>query len=248
MFYLYIDESGDDGDYRPSQPQRKGGSSRFFTLGGIIVDNFNRERFLDVHQRIISKWFEGIQVPGNFVLHYYELREARPPFDNFSREERFAIANEVFNAIIKIDCALLSVTIDLDKHCKRYSKPVNVRAYALLIMLERFQYFLERHGHNGEAIYEEFSSRLQKKAEIAQKWLATRPTFPTPTTRDNVAKQVKHGDPLKEPMLQFADFFAYAPYIKCASNNKKTSRLDSVHHKYFNISGAWFKRGLVEIV
>lgn len=203
---------------------------------------------MEAHDRIIAKWFDSSVLPNDIVLHYYDLREARPPFDNFARQDRFAFANDMFNTIIRIDCALLSVTIDLDKHCKRYSKPVNVRAYALLIMLERFQYFLERYDQHGEAIYEEFNSRLQKKAEITQRWLATRPTFPTPTSRENVAKQVKHGDPFREPMLQFADFFAFAPYIKCASKGKKTSRLDSVHHKYFNISGSWMKRGFVEIV
>ena len=44
---------------------------------------------------------------------------------------------------------LLSVSIDLKKHCKKYLRPVNPIAYGLYLILERFQYFLEDYNGKG---------------------------------------------------------------------------------------------------
>ncbi len=59
MYTLYIDESGDEG------PPGDSIHSRWFTTGGIIVNDDGRRRFEQAHDRIIAEHFtdKGIALP-----------------------------------------------------------------------------------------------------------------------------------------------------------------------------------------
>ena len=54
---------------------------------------------------------------------------------------------------------------------------------------------------------------------------------------------IQNGDPLQEPILQLADFFAYATQIKYRTNGKKQRRWKSIMKKYFNFDGSYYKKG-----
>lgn len=242
MYYLYVDESGDEGDYN----ENSGESSRYFTLAGIIVDEAGRYNFKVALDAILSRYFKGVQLPPNFKLHYHDLRQGIWPYSLL--QQRYAISNEIFSAIKSLDCALISVTLDLDNHCRKYSKPANPRAYTLLLLLERFQYFLEDKNTKGEALYEMYNSRLRKKVELVQKHLLDNENFPKPTALSNVSRRVKFGDPTKEPILQFADFFAYVPWIRSTTDYNAENRWNEIKHKYYNFDHLLqFKRGNLEI-
>ena len=58
----------------------------------------------------------------------------------------------MFDTINSLDCSLVSVSIHKPSHEAGYGWPVNVRAYTLLICLERFQFFLEDQNGEGKAI------------------------------------------------------------------------------------------------
>ncbi|MCA2004141.1 MAG: DUF3800 domain-containing protein, partial [Candidatus Nitrosotenuis sp.] len=182
----------------------------------------------------------------NFKLHYHPLRQKKFPYDQITDEIRWSIPETIFTWIQNANCSLLSVTIDLDKHCE-YEYPADPRAYALLLILERFQYFLEDNHDFGTAIYEKFNAKLRKKVEMEQKWLRKIPTFPSPTDLHLLAERVRNGDPAAEPMLQIADFFAYLPWLRKMSDNQATSRLYSIIQKYYNLGERPFKNGFVEI-
>lgn len=246
MYYLYIDESGDVGDFRDSEDNVILGSSKYFTLAGIIVNDETRIEFEEELDKLITETFDGIELPSKFKLHYQELRQKYPPYDQLDDDFRWNISNSIFRWIENADCWLLSITIDLDKHCK-YSRPADPRAYSLLLILERFQYFLQDKNDIGIAIYEKFNSKMRKKAEFEQKWLKKIPKFPVPTDLSLLKDRVRNGDPIKEPMLQISDFFAYAPWIKQMSNGQASKRFYQILPKYYNLGGSQFFRGLVEI-
>lgn len=168
--------------------------------------------------------FNNVSLPSNFKLHYFELREARPPYNQLSKEDRHEIANKVFRTIANIDCKLLSITLDIHNHCIKYSRPFGPRAYALFLMLERFQYFLEDNNESGEAVYERYNSRVRKNVELLHAHLKDSPSFPQYTNFSNIVGSIKDGDPLLEPVLQFADFFAYIPWITRSSSYQKIWR------------------------
>jgi Protein of unknown function (DUF3800) len=170
LYGLYIDESGDEGIYHAAHmPQIIGGSSRFYTLGGIIVKDTHKSLFKVKLDTIISSSFQHMELPHDFKLHYFDLRDQRSPFNKLRREERLRIANDVFDMIKSIDCRLLSVTIDLQKHYTKYSNPFSPRAYGLYLMFERFQYFLRDNNENGEVIYERYNPKIRKNVELLHK-------------------------------------------------------------------------------
>lgn len=123
---MYIDDCGDEGDWKGVQTT-KGGSSRIFTLGGIIVDFIEMHLFSIKLHEIITEFFTGIVLPDNFKLHYVELREAKTfPYVILDGLTRKALADRMFNTIKSITCYLISVSIDLENHCKKYINPVNL--------------------------------------------------------------------------------------------------------------------------
>ena len=74
------------------------------------------------------------------------------------------LADKMFQIICNSKCTLLSATIDLDKHFRKYKIVVNPKAHAMLIMLERFQDFLEFKDSQGTVIYEWFS-RVERRGK-----------------------------------------------------------------------------------
>jgi Protein of unknown function (DUF3800) len=246
MFYLYLDESGDDGDFVENNSD-KGGSSRYVTLGGIIVNQSSRQIFEAVHKELMHKYFKNVILPEKFKLHYTDLRENGCPYKIIGNK-RFELKDRIFDAIQSIDCHLLSVTIDLKKHCENYSNPINPRAYALYLILERFQYFLEDYYNRGQVIYERYLPHFRRRVEQVHIYLMRNKNFPYLTNFENIMGQVKNGDPTTEPVLNFADFMAYIPWIKCTSQNTKTDIWDRIKSKYFNLDHVDpFRRGNYEI-
>jgi len=246
MYYLYVDESGDAGDFTDKEGKIIEGSSKYFTLAGIIVNDIVQMEFEEELDQLINETFEGIALPDNFKLHYHPLRQKKYPYNQISDEQRYEIPNRIFKWIQNADCKLISITIDLEKHCK-YPRPADPRAYSLLLMLERFQYFLEDEWDQGIAFYEKFNAKMRKKVENELKWLQNIPTFPTPTSLYLLDGKVRNGDPAKETILQISDFFAYAPWIKKMTDGDSVSRFYSIVFKYYNIGAPKSRSGFVEL-
>ena len=160
---MYVDESGDEGV--TADQTKKSFYDDWFTTGGIIVEQANIVRFEQAHDSIMRNNFvnNDVKLPSSFKLHYHELRQNTYPYNSISDRQRWDIANAMFSSINSIDCCLVSATIYKPSHIAKYTWPINIRAYALLICLERFQYFLEEQGSEGTVIYERFNTRLRRK-------------------------------------------------------------------------------------
>ena len=71
MYRLYLDESGDPGNYRDQNGDVILRSSRFYTLAGILVDNNVKKQFEDEYQKIMTAYFSRFPtLPQNFKLHF----------------------------------------------------------------------------------------------------------------------------------------------------------------------------------
>lgn len=247
MYYFYIDESGVEG--LVADPTKKNFDSDWFTAGGIIVNDDAKQKFEHIQHTIIDDCFtsKGIQLPPDFKLHYREMRQKVYPYDQLSDQERWGIANTIFDSINSIDCKLVSTTIHKPSHEANYEWSVNVRAYTLLLCLERFQYFLEDVNGEGRAIYERFTNNLRRKMSGELYRLQAIPTFPYFTNLDKIKGKVRNGDPTREVILQFSDFFVYAPHIKLVTCHRKERRWQQIKGKYYELNGIWKKRGFVVI-
>ena len=207
MYYFYIDESGVEG--LSGNPTTRNLDDDWFSSGGIVIHENNIGAFEQKHEEIIDEFFikRGINIPHDFKLHYRELRQEVPPYDKLSRSELGELANSVFNSIKSIECKVISASINKrNHHSKPYPYTANVRAYSLLLCLERFQYFLEDTDSEGIGIYERFTKSMRKKAtKDLRKLHETK--FPIFTNLDRVKEKIRYGDPFEEKILQFSDFF-----------------------------------------
>ena len=245
LYYLYIDESGDAGDYLTTSGHINSNSSKFFTLGGIIVNENTKNNFETNTTQLIQHHFSGVSLEDNFKLHYHPLRQKTFPYDQLTDENRWSIPESIFRWISESDCSLLAVTIDLEKHCKKYERPANPVAYTLLVMLERFQYFLEENNDIGIAIYEKYNAKMRKKSEIELKWLSRIPGFNLFSTLDNIEQHVMNGNPQSDPILQMSDFFTYLPWLFYTTNGHARNRLDTLRERLYNLNGGWNLSGFV---
>jgi len=248
LYYLYIDESGDPADYLDEHGQVVQGSSKFFTLAGIVVEDIESIHFKNGMRQIISRYFKGIQLPANFKLHYHPLRQKKFPYSLLTDNERLSLADDVFNTIINRKCSLISITIDLERHCSKYAYPIHPRHYSLLLILERFEYFLRQNGSRGEAVYERVEPQIEKKMQSAYRKLPSTFNIPNPTRLLKVNPHIKFVTPIQEPILQFSDFVAYAIWIRSESDGNAQNRYKSIESKYYNLNHlSSFERGNCEI-
>lgn len=243
MYYLYIDESGDPGNYRDQNGEIILRSSRYFTLAGIIVDDEVRDQFHEEHQKILSTYFSRFTLPQNFKLHFNSLRmQNKFPYDSLTENERLALENDVLSIILNLDCKLLSITLDLDYHAQRYEEPVWPTSLVLLYILQRFQRFCNSKNSDGKAIFERFTNSMRDKVKKEWKKLASFSTFIQPTQWPDLEK-IENGDPSQQPILAYADFFGYLPYEK----KNATTRWENFIPKYYNFNERQFISGFVEI-
>ena len=244
MHFLYIDESGDPGRYLDRNHNVIQGSSELFTLAGIIIDCQVTDEVNNNVRRLASLYFPQ-SIVDSIKLHYQPLIQNAPPYNSLSGEDRLRLADGIFEIICNSSCTLLSVTIDLKDHFHKYRFPVDPKAYAMLIMLERFQDFLEFRNSQGTVIYERFTRKERKKVETTMKILKELLAFRHYVELNNIIDNIQNGDPLEEPILQLADFFAYATQIKYKTKGEKQCRWKSIKEKYFNLNGGYYYAGLV---
>ena len=201
---------------------------------------------LNFHLLIIDRYFASNNIrtnPDKFKLHYYELRHNKDPYSKISAQERIAITNDMFNAICHIDCTLISASINKRRHAAKYVNPIGAKAYTLLACLERFQFFLEdRHGE-GITYYEEFTNSMRRK--ITKEVSALRDMTDFYPDLCKIKGKVRTGKPVSEVMLQFADFFVYAPHIMFITSGSKRRRWEQIQHRYYDGKSNWKRRGFV---
>lgn len=245
---MYLDESGVEG--LSSNPNKRNADDDWFTSGGIIVNENKISEFETSHAEIIYEFFtkRGVTLPEDFKLHYREARQRQQHYDHLSEKEIGQLSDSVFNTVKKIDCKLVSASINKRTHCsKPYPYTANVRAYSLLLCLERFQYFLEEKNEEGISIYEKLTHSMRNNIEKDLKNLRNLTNFPFFTNLDKIKGKIRNGEPVKDKILQFADFVVYAPHIFFYTNRTRANRLNEIYEKYYNTNGNWKTNGCVYI-
>lgn len=232
-YRLYIDESGDTANPINESGDRKLRSSMVFCLGGILVDETQKQFFEMEHKRLLSTYFTGIDLGENFKLHYNPLRMNLPPYSNIGRARVLELEDEVFRIIQKSHAVLFSFTIDLENHYQKYARPINPLAYGLNCMLERLLYYMEDNDiDSAGVVYERFTHSLRDVVRREQKYLVEETKFKTKPELHKLFRYIKNGDPTKEPVLQFADFWTYLPYIEEKSSLELEKKFSEQYYNY----------------
>ena len=235
MYYLYLDESGDDGDYLDLHGNIIPGSSRFLVVGGIFVEDSKISDFDQKFSQIINKYFisKGITLPSNFKLHYTTLKRGiKPPYDQITTQERLDLADEIFDAVNTIDCSLFAASLDIQDHCIKYNDRVNAKAYMLFLIYEKLDRIKKQSGISAEIVYEEFN-QIRKKIKLEIDKLLSFPTFPNPQNLIDIEKFVRSGKPNQHPVLQFADFIANATWFHRTKPNQANDKFIVFRERFF---------------
>ena len=204
MYTLYIDESGDPGRYDANDVTKS--STKHFTLAGIIAQDRVINTINTQVQNLIQQHFKSIPLDDKFKLHCYPLVKNYPPYDQLPAKGRLRLMDDVFGIIRNSQCWLLSATINLEKYFKKGYLYENPKAYAMLLMLERFQSFLRLNASTGNAIYERFSSGDRRKIKRAISALDGPLQIPYYADINGMLGNMQNGDPTNEPILQLVDF------------------------------------------
>lgn len=81
MYYLYLDESGASRDIHELILNSNEVTCKFFTIGGIIVNDESKTHFKSGYDIILKTYFDS-ELPNKFKLHFDELRNAH--FDHMN--------------------------------------------------------------------------------------------------------------------------------------------------------------------
>ena len=120
-----------------------------------------------------------------------------------------------------------------------------MRAHTLLVCRQRFQHFLVERDGAGRIVYERFTTTQRRKIMSEMRQLQDSVAWHFPPNLYKIRSWIGSGDPLVEKILQFADFFAYAPHIKLVTKGEKKRRFEEIKHKYYNFNGTLQERGFV---
>ena len=213
--YLYIDESGIPDNPLDENGNQKLRTPRVFCLGGIIVNDEQKQFLESEHKRLLDDYFKGLELEPNFKLHYNPLRMGHTPYAIIGRENSQKLEREIFSILKKSNAKLISFTLDLIGHYQYYAtRPLNPLAYGLIIMFERLISYAKNNGvDTASIIYELFDKGLKELVHREHKFIQGT-KFRTNLKLDEIIKHIENGDPSKEPILQFADFWAYVPFLK----------------------------------
>ena len=206
MHYLYIDESGVSTFKNMKQP--------VFCLGGILVDEQQKAFFESEYDKLMDTYFKIISLPEGSKLHYSSLRMRVCPYNHMTEQTRLELEKEVFEIIKNSKAKLFSFTIDLVGHYTNYNKPIDPLAYGLICMLERLSYCKQDEDiKEVRIIYERFNRTQRMQIATTYKYLE-HTGFHTSLDLNKLPGDIESGDPTKEPLLQFTDFWTYLPYIR----------------------------------
>lgn len=247
MKFLYLDESGDDGE--------KG--SKFYVLGGLIVDcnnlpalqkevrdlvkstfkHWKRIRSSNMYfksefekERKLPKEFEnlGLDKPE---LHYTALIAEDPPYDRLDGLGRKQLADSVIMLAKKFGEKIVGVALDKKRHSEKYVVPKPVDLFAIEMMAERFQAYLKIVNDVGIFVYDQKDKHNNIVFRNFVDFIRTDGTAHSKLGRiiENLMFQPSE---LSEG-LQLADFVAHSIFMKYEQG--RTQRYDELDSHIFSM-------------
>jgi len=225
VYILYMDASGDPGEYQP------GKNSRYYVLCGLACQPGTVQTVAPQFEAIVATSFgtAGVKAPAR--LHYWELIKGDNPYSKIDRKK---LADDVFNLVVRTRCDLLGVCLDKPECRRRYGgrmiPPVD---HALEAIAMKFQTYLETKRDLGMIV----SDREDASVERSLRELFHR--FKRQGTRFKKIQDILDGlyfaPSSNAPCLQLADFCAYA--IRVAYERGDRDRFSQIEFKFKKSGG-----------
>lgn len=141
-----------------------------FTLTGVVLNKDNYSELIkNINEIKYDYWDQGLYKYGDtkkrVCFHSSEIRKRDAPFNLENPLYRYFM-DDLTTVIASTRTAILSCSIDMEKHCRRYSDPYHPYHLAIEFILERYCGRLNHHRKNGIIILE---SRGRKEDKFVLK-------------------------------------------------------------------------------
>lgn len=150
-YRMYVDEVGN-----PDMGSSHNPNHRFLSLTGAIINlDYVKEVFHEDLENLKIKYF-GSHPDEPVILHRKELLNAKYPFQNLKDQKvREDFDSELLHYLEKWEYTAITVCLDKKKHWDTYTTwRYDPYHYCLAILLERFNYWLNRHNSKGDIMAE----------------------------------------------------------------------------------------------
>ncbi len=162
MYELYIDDSGSP---KPNPHDQ----TPYFAMGGVLIDESNREHIEQRIEEFKTRWNMPLSVP----LHGNEIRSKQKSFawlGNLPQHELARFHNELTDMITGCPVIIHACVISRLGYCNRYLQQYNVETWemmktALVILLERTAKFVARQNNAVRVIYEKIGRNEDRLIE-----------------------------------------------------------------------------------
>jgi hypothetical protein len=157
---MYVDEVGN-----PDLESSDIPNHRFLSLSGVICDlDFATDILHPEMEALKAKHF-GSHPDEPIVLHRKEIMNAEYPFRNLcDREARIAFDEDLLNCLAKWDFTVITVCLDKKRHKETYTTwRYDPYHYCLAVLLERFNFWLNRHACHGDVMAESRGGREDRR-------------------------------------------------------------------------------------
>ncbi len=159
-YRLYIDETG-NADLKNVDNQNQ----RFLSLTGVIISlSYIAEKMYPEMETLKSRYFES-HPDEPVVLHRKELVNQKPPFQSLRRMEvEYAFNQDLLMHLRDWEYRVITVCIDKKNHAETYSVWLrNPYHYCLAVLLEHFNFWLNRKNACGDVMAESRGGREDKR-------------------------------------------------------------------------------------
>jgi len=168
-FRLYVDEVGN-----PDLESSDNPIHRFLSLTGVIMDLEHVRNVVNPQMEGLKRKYFAAHPDEPVILHRSELVNRKPPFDVLRNPDVAAAFDDELLALLRQwNYAVITVCLDKKKHRETYAVwRYDPYHYCLAVLLERFNFWLNRHSAGGDVMAESRGGKEDRrlKDSFARLW------------------------------------------------------------------------------
>lgn len=240
---LYIDASGDPGWVKSD----KGNTTEWYTMSGVVFtpnqDMHAKAKIDEILGKYIPSDVREAHPDQKYELHYADLICGNNIYHTLERNQKKAMADEVFNFLLGIQTTLISTSVNKRELKASYGeKAWNPKLVAIRSVVAKFSMYLTRHDMIGYIVFDEEDYKNDKRTRDAiyefkkygTRYASKRYAPSKMVDLHNVLNTIQFCPSELSPGIQCADFVARAIW-----NHHERGKSD----RYRQIEPLWERDG-----
>jgi len=135
---MYVDESGVESVYD---------KTKFFITAGVIIHEDDLESIKKTIRDYVDQNFSGSYKDAE--IHIFHMYKGKGKFVGVNPVERMNLLNSLYAVIQNLSFTAIVIGIDKAKFIARHSDPNEILDFGHILLVERFDKFLEEHNNKG---------------------------------------------------------------------------------------------------